>query len=134
MSSIVLPPTHANSFVIGTAVINTHTGEISPYFLLRAERARQSCAASITPSASSKLTEGLACAYAAALQLPACPLDPCARQNCQVRVSPHTLHAATRQVTASEQLGPSYFFISLVLGPLNSLVWWEVPLGYIALG
>jgi hypothetical protein len=24
---------------------------------------------------------------------------------------------------------PSYFFISLVLGPLNSLVWWEVPLG-----
>ncbi len=29
------------------------------------------------------------------------------------------------------KLGPS-FFISLVLGPLNSLVWWEVPLGYIA--
>ena len=25
-------------------------------------------------------------------------------------------------------------FISLVLVPLNSLVWWEVPLGYIALG
>jgi hypothetical protein len=24
-----------------------------------------------------------------------------------------------------EQLEPSYFFISLVLGPLNSLVWWE---------
>jgi len=22
-----------------------------------------------------------------------------------------------------ERLGPSYFFISLVLGPLNSLVW-----------
>jgi hypothetical protein len=32
-----------------------------------------------------------------------------------------------------ERLGPSYFFIPLVLGPLNSLVWWEVPLGYIAL-
>jgi hypothetical protein len=32
-----------------------------------------------------------------------------------------------------ERLGPSYFFTSLVLGPLNSLVWWEVPLGYIAL-
>ena len=28
-----------------------------------------------------------------------------------------------------ERLGPSYFFIPLVLGPLNSLVWWEVPLG-----
>ena len=28
----------------------------------------------------------------------------------------------------------SYFFIPLVLGPLNSLVWWEVPLGDIALG
>jgi hypothetical protein len=27
--------------------------------------------------------------------------------------------------------GPSYFFISLVLGSLNILVWWEVPLGYI---
>ena len=26
-----------------------------------------------------------------------------------------------------------YFFISLVLSPLNSLVWWEVPLGYKAL-
>ena len=26
-----------------------------------------------------------------------------------------------------ELLGPSYFFIPLVLGPLNSLVWWEVP-------
>jgi hypothetical protein len=33
-----------------------------------------------------------------------------------------------------ERLGPSYFFIPLVLDPLNSLVWWEVPLGYIALG
>ena len=33
-----------------------------------------------------------------------------------------------------ERLGPSYFLIPLVLGPLNSLVWWEVPLGYIALG
>ncbi len=33
-----------------------------------------------------------------------------------------------------ERLGPSYFFIPLVIGPLNSLVWWEVPLGYIALG
>jgi hypothetical protein len=33
-----------------------------------------------------------------------------------------------------ERLGPSYFFIPLVLGPLNSLVWWEVPLRYIALG
>jgi hypothetical protein len=32
-----------------------------------------------------------------------------------------------------ERLGPSYFFIPLVSGPLNSLVWWEVPLGYIAL-
>jgi hypothetical protein len=32
-----------------------------------------------------------------------------------------------------ERLGPSYFFIPLVLGPLNSLVWCEVPLGYIAL-
>jgi hypothetical protein len=32
-----------------------------------------------------------------------------------------------------ERLGPSYFFISLVLGPLNRLVWWEVPLRYIAL-
>jgi hypothetical protein len=31
-----------------------------------------------------------------------------------------------------ERLGPSYFFIPLVLGPLNRLVWWEVPLGYIA--
>ena len=29
---------------------------------------------------------------------------------------------------------PSYFFISLVLSPLNSLVWWEVPSGYVALG
>jgi hypothetical protein len=29
-----------------------------------------------------------------------------------------------------ERLGPSYFFIPLVLGPLNSLVWWEVPLWY----
>ena len=28
----------------------------------------------------------------------------------------------------------SYFFIPLVLGPLNSLVWLEVPLGDIALG
>ena len=28
----------------------------------------------------------------------------------------------------------SRIFIPLVLGPLNSLVWWEVPLGYIALG
>jgi len=33
-----------------------------------------------------------------------------------------------------ERLGPSYFVISFVLGPLNSLVWLEVPLGYIALG
>jgi hypothetical protein len=33
-----------------------------------------------------------------------------------------------------ERLGPSYFFIPLVLGPLNRLVWWEVPLGYVALG
>jgi hypothetical protein len=33
-----------------------------------------------------------------------------------------------------ERLGPSYFFIPLVLGPLNSHVWCEVPLGYIALG
>jgi hypothetical protein len=32
-----------------------------------------------------------------------------------------------------ELLGPSYFFIPLVLGPLNRLVWWEVPLRYIAL-
>jgi hypothetical protein len=32
-----------------------------------------------------------------------------------------------------ERLGPSYVFISLVLGPLNRLVWWEVPLGYIVL-
>jgi hypothetical protein len=32
-----------------------------------------------------------------------------------------------------ERLGPSYFFIPLILGPLNSLVWWEVPLGYIPL-
>jgi hypothetical protein len=32
-----------------------------------------------------------------------------------------------------ERLGPSYVFISLVLGALNRLVWWEVPLGYIAL-
>jgi hypothetical protein len=28
--------------------------------------------------------------------------------------------------------GPSYFLIPLVLGPLNRLVWWEVPLRYIA--
>ena len=33
-----------------------------------------------------------------------------------------------------QRLGPSYFFIPLALGPLNSLVWWEVPLGYIVLG
>jgi hypothetical protein len=33
-----------------------------------------------------------------------------------------------------ERLGPSYFFIPSVLGPLNSLVWWEVPLGDITLG
>ena len=33
-----------------------------------------------------------------------------------------------------ERLGPSYFFISLVLFPLNSLLWWEVPSGDIALG
>jgi hypothetical protein len=32
-----------------------------------------------------------------------------------------------------DRLGPSFFFIPLVLGPLNSLVWWEVRLGYIAL-
>jgi hypothetical protein len=32
-----------------------------------------------------------------------------------------------------DRLGPSYFFIPLVLGPLNRLVRWEVPLGYIAL-
>jgi hypothetical protein len=32
-----------------------------------------------------------------------------------------------------ERLGPSYFFIPLMLGPLNNLVWWEVSLGYIAL-
>jgi hypothetical protein len=32
-----------------------------------------------------------------------------------------------------DRLGPSYFFIPLVLGPLNRLVLWEVPLGYIAL-
>jgi hypothetical protein len=30
--------------------------------------------------------------------------------------------------------GPFYFCIPLVLGPLKRLVWWEVPLGYIALG
>jgi hypothetical protein len=32
-----------------------------------------------------------------------------------------------------ERLGPSKVFIPLVLGPLKSLVRWEVPLGYIAL-
>ncbi len=35
---------------------------------------------------------------------------------------------------AARTILASYFFIPLVLGPLNSLVWWEVPLGYIALG
>jgi hypothetical protein len=29
-----------------------------------------------------------------------------------------------------EQLGPSYFFTSLVLGPLNSLVWYVPSLRY----
>ena len=29
-----------------------------------------------------------------------------------------------------ERLGPSYFFISLVLGPLNSLVWYVSSLRY----
>jgi hypothetical protein len=29
-----------------------------------------------------------------------------------------------------ERLGPSYFFISLVLGPLNSLVWYVPSLRY----
>jgi hypothetical protein len=29
-----------------------------------------------------------------------------------------------------ERLGPSYFFISLVLGPLNSLVWYVTSLRY----
>jgi hypothetical protein len=29
-----------------------------------------------------------------------------------------------------ERLGPSYFFISFVLGPLNSLVWYVPSLGY----
>ncbi len=33
-----------------------------------------------------------------------------------------------------ERLGPSYFFIPLVLGSLNNLVWWEVPLVYMFLG
>jgi hypothetical protein len=32
-----------------------------------------------------------------------------------------------------ERLGPSYFLIPFVLGSLNSLVWCEVPLRYIAL-
>jgi hypothetical protein len=32
-----------------------------------------------------------------------------------------------------ELLGPSYFFISLVLVPLNSPLWWEVPLAVSAL-
>ena len=41
---------------------------------------------------------------------------------------------AADSLSVQERLGPSYFFIPLVLGPLNSLVWWEVPLGYIALG
>jgi hypothetical protein len=39
-----------------------------------------------------------------------------------------------RRSGPKERLGPSYFFIPLVLGPLNSLIWWEVPLGYIVLG
>jgi hypothetical protein len=29
-----------------------------------------------------------------------------------------------------ERLGPSYFFISLVLGPLNSLVWYVPSVRY----
>jgi hypothetical protein len=29
-----------------------------------------------------------------------------------------------------ERLGPSYFFIPLVIGPLNSLVWYVPSLGY----
>ena len=31
---------------------------------------------------------------------------------------------------AQEQLGPSYFFIPLVLGPLNSLLWYVPSLMY----
>jgi hypothetical protein len=31
---------------------------------------------------------------------------------------------------SQERLGPSYFFISIVLGPLNSLVWYVPSLGY----
>ncbi len=27
---------------------------------------------------------------------------------------------------AARSLGPSYFFIPLVLGPVNSLVWWVI--------
>ena len=33
-----------------------------------------------------------------------------------------------------ERLGPSYFFISLVLGPLNSLVWYVPSERYMELG
>jgi hypothetical protein len=32
---------------------------------------------------------------------------------------------------SQERLGPSYFFISLVLGPLNSLLWYVPSLRYI---
>jgi hypothetical protein len=31
---------------------------------------------------------------------------------------------------SQERLGPSYFFISLVLGPLNSLVWYVPSVRY----
>jgi hypothetical protein len=36
-------------------------------------------------------------------------------------VNPRAVHSSG---VGQERLGPSYFFISLVLGPLNSLVWY----------
>jgi hypothetical protein len=61
----------------------------------RGARTRRTCAASITPSASSTLAEGLGRACLPVLQHPACPLDAYARRNRQVRTSTRTLRPAT---------------------------------------
>jgi hypothetical protein len=69
----------------------------------RGARARRTCAASITPSATSTPAESLRGARFPALQHPACPLDTCARRNRQVRTSTRTLRPATREVAQRAQ-------------------------------
>jgi len=43
-------------------------------------------------------------------------------------------HLRTHTHPGQERLGPSYFFIPLVLGPLNSLVWYVPSLSSLSLG